>query len=240
MYIGMYLLFVLMDVVFTNILIILPFYFLFSAFRRKKSRNYFKNNVVINKKTDYLSKINDNYKGVYEDVPKSKLAKFNTDDINLLKDFFYQMFLDFENSCNNLDYNTMKLLSTKEVYNNYYTGTTLEFKAGRKKMITDIERKKVIIFELDSTIAKQIASVMIEISYLNYTIDKNGYIISGSKNKKITERFEVMFRKDFDRKELTKCPNCGAEIVGGKCEFCRSTIKNEQFKISSIKKIIDK
>lgn len=48
-----------------------------------------------------------------------------------------------------------------------------------------------------------------------------------------------MFRKDFEIKEITECPNCGTEIVENKCEFCRSTVKNIEFKISSIKKIVD-
>lgn len=207
--------------------------------KRKSNHNYFKNNIVINKKIETKTGNENKYQRTYNDISKSDLAKFNTDDIDLLKDYFYNMFLDFENAYNNLDYNMMKILSTKQLYQNYYTGIILDLKVGKKKIISDIEKKKVIIFELDSTIAKQIASVMIEISYLNYTIDKNGYVISGSRNQKITEKFEVMFRKDFERKEIIKCPNCGAEIIGNKCDFCRSTIKNVEFKISSIKKIID-
>ena len=39
--------------------------------------------------------------------------------------------------------------------------------------------------------------------------------------------------------DVIKCPNCGAGIVGNKCEFCRSILDNVEFKISSIKKIID-
>ena len=80
---------------------------------------------------------------------------------------------------------------------------------------------------------------MIEVSYVSYTLNKYGNIISGNRNEAITERFEVTFRKDFERKEVIKCPNCGADVVGNKCEYCRKTIKNEEFKISSIKKIID-
>jgi len=210
-----------------------------NSFKRKSNRNYFKNNVIINKKIETKTGKGNKYQRTYEDVSKSDLEKFNTDDINVLKDYFYGMFLDFETAYNNLDYNMMKILSTKQLYQKYYTGMSLDLKVGKKKIISDIEKKKVIIFELDSTIAKQIASVMIEISYLNYTIDKNGYIISGSRNKKITEKFEVMFRKDFERKDITECPNCGAEIIGNKCNFCRSTVKNVDFKISSIRKIID-
>ena len=63
----------------------------------------------------------------------------------------------------------------------------------------DYERKKVIIYELDSTIAKQTASIMVEISYITYTIDKNGFVISGNRDIPVTERFEVEFRKEFER-----------------------------------------
>ena len=33
-------------------------------------------------------------------------------------------------------------------------------------------------------------------------------------------------------------PNCGAQIVGNKCEYCRTTLKDVEFKISNLKKII--
>ena len=210
-----------------------------NSIKRKSNRNYFKNNVIVNDKTKIRVGTVNKYKRTYNDVSKKDLEKFNTDDINLLKNYFYDMFLDFENAYNNLDYNKMKFLSTKELYNNYYTGISLNLKVGKKRIISDIEKKNVIIFELDSTIAKQIASVMIEISYYNYMIDKNGYVISGSRDEKITEKFEVMFRKDFERKDVTKCLNCGAEVFGNKCDFCRSIIKNVEFRISSIRKIID-
>lgn len=207
--------------------------------KRKINRNYFKNNIIVNKKIETKTGKGNKYQRTYNDVSKGDLQKFNTDNIDSLKEYFYGMFLDFENAYNNLDYNMMKILSTKQLYQNYYTGISLDLKVGKKKIISDIEKNKVIIFELDSTVAKQIASLMIEISYFNYTIDKNGYVVNGSRDQKITENFEVTFRKDFERKDITKCPNCGAEIIGNKCNFCRSTIKNVEFKISSIKKIVD-
>ena len=48
-----------------------------------------------------------------------------------------------------------------------------------------------------------------------------------------------MFRKDFEMNELTNCPNCGANVTGSKCEFCKTSLKTVEFKISSIKRIID-
>jgi len=207
--------------------------------RRKKNRTYFKNNVILNKTNKNQGSNKSKYPDKYEDVSKDKLSRFNTDDINALKDLFYNIFLEFENAYNNLDYNIMKLLSTRELYNNYYTGISLDLKTGKKRIINDIEKKKVIVFELDSTSIKQTARVMIEISYINYMIDKKGKVISGNRHNKITERFEVTFRKEFERKETTKCYNCGAFIEGNKCVYCRTPVRNSEFKISSIKKIID-
>ena len=235
---------ILISGIITIMLILCPFVIwitiiktIINSCQRKANHNFFKNNVIYN----YQYELNSNNKknNIYKDVTKTALARFNTDDIDSLKDFFYNKFLEFENAYNNLDYNAMKILSTKQLFQNYYTGISLDLKIGKKRIIKDIEKKKVILFEIDSTIVKQVASLMIEISYINYMLNKNGYVISGNRENKVTEKFEVIFRKDFSREEITKCPNCGAAITGNKCDYCRSIIKNEDFKISSIKKIID-
>ncbi len=205
-----------------------------NAARRNSNHKYFKNNVVAQDNIVSKKKAN-----LYVDVSKDKLAMFNTDDIDSLKKYLYDTFIKFETAYNNLDYNVMKMISTKQLYQNYYTGITLDLKVGKKRIIENIQKNNVIIYELDSTIAKQTICAMIEISYINYVLDRNGYVISGDRDNPITERFEVTFRKDFERNEITKCPNCGANITGNKCDYCRSIIKNVEFKISNIKKIID-
>jgi len=227
--------------IFIKILPLLFYYFIIkiivNSVRRASSHKYFKNNVVTN--NDYNKYLNNSSKNNYVDVSKDKLEIFNTDDINSLKKYFYDIFEKFEIAYNNLDYNQMRLLSTKQLFHNYYTGITLDLQVGKKRIMNDIQKRKVVIYELDSTIAKQIVSAMIEISYLNYIVDRNGYVISGSRDEPVIEKFEVIFRKDFSKKDITKCPNCGANITGNKCDYCRTTIKNEEFKISSIKRIIN-
>lgn len=200
------------------------------AVKQKKTTRYFTTNVVI-----YNSK----HKKDYVDVPKRQLDKFHIDDINTLKDYFYDIFYRFETAYNSLDYNTMKELATKQVYENYHTGISLNSKHGKKRVIDNIVKKRLILYELDSTSRKQIASLMVEVSYITYTLDKRGYVISGNKNFPITERFEVCFRKEFDSKPITHCPNCGANLKSDECEYCKSKIKDAEFQISSIKKIID-
>ena len=153
--------------------------------------------------------------------------------------YFYDIFVNFETAYNNLDYSAMKAVSTTPLFQNYYTGISLDLEVGKKKVINDIERKNVIVYEMDSTIAKQVISAIIEVSYLEYTIDKEGKVVSGSRTKRQTEKFAVVFRKDFAQKELTNCPNCGVKLTNGECEYCKTTVSKEQFKIHSIKRIIE-
>jgi predicted lipid-binding transport protein (Tim44 family) len=202
------------------------------SIKRNSSHNFFKNNVVVTPADNHK-------KNKYTDISLEELSIFNTDDLESFKNYFYKIFLNFENAYNNLDYNVMRNLSTKQLFNNYYTGITLDLEKGNKKIITNIQKKNVIIYETFSSTVKQVVSAMIEISYINYTINKQGYVVSGSRDFKKTEKFEVVFRKDFDTKEITNCPNCGAKLSGHKCEFCRSSIKTNDFKISSIKKIVN-
>lgn len=154
----------------------------------------------------------------------------------MLKDYLYDIFYKFETAYNNLDYGNMRSLSTKQLFQKYYTGITLNLKVGRKKVINNINRENIIIYEVDSTSSKQVASAMISISYISYVTNKDGTLYSGSRDKPITEKFEVEFRKDFG-KEITNCPNCGAKINGNKCDYCETIIGSSDFKIGAIRRI---
>ena len=76
-------------------------------------------------------------------------------------------------------------------------------------------------------------------SYFNYKIDKNGDTISGNKNKRTIEQFEVIFERKNVKQEISKCPNCGAVLNGVRCKYCRQLIVDDSFKISSIRRIIN-
>ena len=206
------------------------------SIKRSQTRSYFKSNIIYIKET---KSINTKNPTVHVDVSKNNLARFNTDDLAALKNYFYDIFHRFEVAYNNLDYATMKALSTKQVYQNYYTGISLDLKAGRKKIIDNIVREKVVLFELDSTSMKQTASLYVEISYFNYVVDKHGYVVKGNKHYAKKDKFVVNFRKDFNNKELHNCPNCGARLNDGKCSYCKSVLLEEEFKISAIKKIVN-
>ncbi len=206
-----------------------------SSVRRTNIHDEFKKNVI----NTFQTSADGEVKFRHKDIKKEKLATFNTDNLEGLKDMFYNQFLQFEKAYNNLDYHTMRIVSTKQLYYNYYTGITLDLRAGDKRIIDDIERKNMIIYDLYSTQQKQEVFTEIEIEYINYVIDKKGNIKSGSRTEKIRERFEVVFRKDFEEENVRICPSCGARVVGNKCDYCRTIIDDVDFKISSIKKIVE-
>jgi len=202
--------------------------------RRQKNMMYFTNS-VINNVQNAMNNIN---VIKYKDISKAKLEEFHIDDLGQFKNTLYSQFESFEKAYNSLDYNTMKQISTSQVYENYYTGIKLNIEDGKKKVIDNIKREKVYVFDIYSNPTSQTVKTLMTITYISYTIGKNGYIISGSKDRAITENFEVTFQKQYSKENFSKCPNCGATISGNKCDYCRVKIQDREFKISSIKKVI--
>ena len=170
-------------------------------------------------------------------VPLSRLSVLNIDNMDILEDYVYDLFIKFENAINSLDYNTMASLATSKLYSLYHTDLSLNAKYGRKKIIKDIERKKVLVYDIFSSDERQMLYTIIEVEYVSYTINKDGKIVSGG-NLPVKERFEVIFTKKYTSDEVIKCPNCGNNVLGSRCSYCRTDLRNQDFKIESIKKIV--
>lgn len=217
---------------------ILIFYFIFStlrnAFKRSITRSYFKENVItVSHDSQRLRR------SLYKPLTNKEIEAYHINNVEAFKDMLFEIFKTFENAYNSLDYNMMKINSTSEIFNNYYTGISLDLKIGKKKVIEDVKRSSLIIYEMYSSNQKQIVSTVIEIAYKTYTLNKEGFVISGDRSRVISEKFEVIFRKNYEHEDLIKCPGCGATVTGTICEYCRTPIKLENYKISSIKKIVD-
>ena len=190
------------------------------------NKQHFKSTLIYNDKDEK-----------YRDVDSNKLKEFDISNINDFKDELYDMFCKFESSYNDLNYNAMRACSTKQLYNNYYTGISVNLRAGLKKIIENISRENVIIYELNRNSTRQIVVAIIEISYSSYMVNSNGEITSGSKDI-VKEKFEVTFNKDFNVVS-SNCPNCGAPSDREICEFCNTPLEISNFKISKIRRIVE-
>lgn len=194
--------------------------------KRRKNRNLFKSMVVKTKRD-------------YADIDSSKLEGFDTNDIDKLKIYLFDIFYRFETAYNSIDYNTMYNLSTEYLFDMYRTSITINQKFNEKKIIEQIELERMFIYDTQAFQNQQIIYTLIEISYINYTQNSNGKIISGNPTKKIKESFEVTFVKKFKNNNKYKCPNCGASVNGSVCDYCKSKLDNTgDYRIDSIKKIV--
>ena len=108
-------------IVFRTLFFIFTFYFVFlkivNSIRKKINHNFFKNNVINNQIYQDVSFQDE--KNRYADITKKELEEFNTQDLKSFKNYFYNLFIDFETAYNNLDFNMLKTLSTKQLFQNY-------------------------------------------------------------------------------------------------------------------------
>ena len=208
--------------------IILPL-LIISMIKKNRSNQQFKNNVIYYK----------NNKNKYVDVSKAELANLDISDINKLKDYLYGIFSVFEAAYNNLDYNKMSSVSTAKLYNDYHTNILLNLKFMQKKIIDHLKREDVIIYSIVSNGNEKLAYTriytMIKVEYASYMIDSTGKVISGSMVP-TTESFEVLFIKKNSK--VNKCPSCGANVDKEYCDYCKTKVNDNDYKIDSIRKII--
>lgn len=213
--------------IFQTIIIFRIFYsFISNGKKRKILEEYFKENIVSIKKK-------------YERVPGDKFILFDVEDIPSFRDMLFDKFILFENAYNSLDYEMMKACCSKELFDKYYTSIILNLNIGRKRILTNIEKERLFIYDLRRSKTEQVVSAIIDIRYTNYTINKVGAVIGGSRIP-VKERFEVVFKKNLNDVEAN-CPNCGAPVIDNRCDFCKTDVISHEgdFVIDSIKRIID-
>lgn len=213
--------------IFQTIIIFRIFYsFISNGKKRKMLEESFKENVVSMKKK-------------YDRVPGDKFILIDVEDIPSFRDMLFDKFILFENSYNSLDYEMMKACCSKELFDKYYTNIILNLNIGNKRILNNVEKERLLIYDLKSSKTEQVVSAVIEIRYTNYMVNKVGAVISGSRVPK-NERFEVVYKKDFNNVDIN-CPNCGAPIIDNRCDFCKTDFFNREsdFVIVSIKRIIN-
>lgn len=218
------------------IVLIISFFFMLAPYsialiiyyiiKRKQNKYFLKNQNI-----DYK-------KNKYKEVDVERIPKQY--DISKLKTDLYDLFYKFEIAYNNLDCNTLYNISTPRLYSIYYEAIRLGTKLGEKRIITNIKNDDFVIFDYigkkENDEKKETFKAYVELSYVNYTQNTKGVIISGS-TKEIKEKFEVYFVKIKSLNKY-KCPYCGAINEGNVCDYCKSKItdKNE-FRIDEIRKI---
>ncbi len=114
-----------------------------------------------------------------------------------------------------------------------------QYKAeGMRNILEDIEILSITTVKIEEDAFYEAITVRIKASMKDYTIDRNGKVVDGSKTVKRTfsEYWTFIRRAGFagdtkEKKENT-CPNCGGELqisMAGICEYCGSKITSGNF-----------
>ncbi len=205
--------------------------------KKNKNKKYFKSTVLNrNQSNIYFSNIQD----TYIDISDYKLEWFDTNDLDVLKSYFGNMFLDFERAYNNVDYNALYNLCSPSLYDIYKNDLNVNLRLGDKKIIDNVSIEKLVIYNTTKNDDEQKVYVMLELKSNNYVMNTSGKVISGNPVKPQSEEFIVTYVKSLKKKDekSSRCPNCGATVTSTKCSYCNTEFKQNEFRIDTIRKLV--
>lgn len=166
----------------------------------------------------------------YDDVDINKIKEIDPElNINEFKTKVFRTYKDIQTAWMNFDTDTIRKLTTDEVYNMYSSQLeTLKLKK-QKNIMKNIELIDVKITD----IRKENDTIRIN-AYLNvrcydYVIkESTNEVVRGRDNAKINIKYMLTFVKSSDNNKLVeKCPNCGAPVdivSSAECPYCDSTL----------------
>lgn len=162
--------------------------------------------------------------------------------IHELKKMAFDNFVEIQHAWMNFEYDKLRELCTDELYNSYHSQLeTLELKNGQNIM-SDFTQKDIKVIDIDDVNGDIILTVFLSVDFYDYVINTiSKQVTRGQNHRKISNNYILTFvvKSDYESKDNTKCPHCGAPInhvTSGKCEYCNSTIVKKASKFVLSKK----
>lgn len=166
----------------------------------------------------------------YKDMDVEKIAEV---DPNLIPEEFkseaFNIYKDIQTAWMNFDTDTIRKLTTDEIYNMYSSQLeTLKLK-GQKNIMKDITLEEVKIIDIKKEKKIITTSVYLRVKCYDYVIkEKTGETVRGKDKDKIIIEYVLSFVKSsVNNKKEEKCPNCGAKVdihASATCPYCESTL----------------
>lgn len=182
---------------------------------------------------DILKDVSNNSNKTTDDYQEVAIEKIKEIDSNLnieeFKQKAFEIYRDIQIAWMNFDTDTIRTLTTDELYNMYSSQLeTLKLKK-QKNIMKDIELVDVKI----TNIVKENDVIKIN-TYLNvkcydYVIkESTNEVLRGKDDAKINIKYMLTFVKSATNSQtVEKCPNCGAPVdinSSATCEYCDSTL----------------
>ena len=166
----------------------------------------------------------------YQDIDVSKISEIDKDmNINEFKMKVFNIYRDIQTAWMNFDTETIRKLTTDEIYNMYSSQLeTLKLK-GQKNIMTDITLDEVKIINIKKQNNIITTSVYLRVKCYDYVIkEATSEVVRGREKDKIVIEYVLSFVKSAvnnNKEEI--CPNCGAKVEinsSSTCPYCDSVL----------------
>lgn len=166
----------------------------------------------------------------YKDIDTEKINSIDKDlNIEEFKNKAFNIYKDLQTAWMEFDTDTIRKLTTDEVYNMYSSQLeTLKLKK-QKNIMKDIELidAKVIDIRKENNIIT--VDVYLNVRCYDYVIkEATKEVVRGKDNAKLNIKYKLSFIKSAtNNNKEEKCPNCGAPVdivSSATCPYCDSTL----------------
>ena len=164
----------------------------------------------------------------YKDIDAEKINSIDKDlNIEEFKNKAFNIYKDLQTAWMEFDTDTIRKLTTDEVYN-MYSSQLLKLKK-QKNIMKDIELidAKVIDIRKENNIIT--VDVYLNVRCYDYVIkEATKEVVRGKDNAKLNIKYKLSFIKSAtNNNKEEKCPNCGAPVdivSSATCPYCDSTL----------------
>lgn len=151
---------------------------------------------------------------------------------NFNKDKFlseaFEIYKGVQIAWSNFDYDTLRKLTTDEMYNMYKMQLdTLSIK-NEKNIMKDFNKSFIGITDISEVNGVLTVKVRLNVSQKDYVVNSTtNQVTRGNANMSFNVAYDLTFVNNVNKEVLKNCPNCGAPIsnIGSqKCEYCNADL----------------
>lgn len=161
---------------------------------------------------------------------KEKDPSFNEEEF---KNFAAQTYLAIQKAWMNQDLAEMRLFASNELYNQYERQIQEYQMLNQKNYLlrTDISNVDLVDYQIEGD--KEIVTIRLNASLIDYVEDSDGKVIEGSKTSLKYRKYEIKYMRTIgittskEKLSTTDCPNCGAPMsitASGICQYCNAAV----------------
>lgn len=182
----------------------------------------------------------DNISNIWLDNIETKIPNL---DKKKFVSMICEMYIKLQEAWVNFDYETIRSLTTDDLYNSYKSMLESLKRKKQRNIIDDITIYGCTFKNFKEENGKYSLDVVLELAMRDYIVNNNSIIIARGMDVRL-DVTTILTIVSTPKNETTKCPVCGAPIKENNqsdvCEFCHNTIVKENYGWLIAKKVVTK